>query len=143
MEPGNVKHSILLLAALALTAMPGCGPRDTRYHAPTIRVKGKLLVDGKPYGPCVIYFCATKQDADTTKWIPTVTGHVKDDGSFELTTYAEGDGAPVGTYAVSLGSEAANLLAKLPECKPLDVEIQNQKPDVKSVDVEVKLVSGG
>jgi hypothetical protein len=138
-----MKFSTWLIGTLALTAAWGCGKGDGRYRAPTIPVNGQLLVDGKPFGPCVIFFAATEQDPDEKKWIPTVTGNVKDDGSFVLTTYAQGDGAPAGKYSVSLGPDAANLLAKVPNCQPVEVEIEEpDDPEGQEV-IEVKLDSSG
>jgi len=127
----------LLVAALAITGTLGCGSADTRFHAPTIPVKGKLLVDGKPFGPCVIFFAVINPDPDPKKFVPTVTGQVKEDGSFVLTTYNQGDGAPVGTYRVSLGADTLNLLTKVPNCKPLDVEIKDSKESNQTLEVKL------
>jgi hypothetical protein len=67
-----------------------------------------------------------------------VTGQVKEDGSFVLTTYDQGDGAPAGTYRVTLGADTLNLLTKVPECPPLEVKIE------KSDEIlEVNLVATG
>jgi hypothetical protein len=131
----------LFFAALAITGALGCGSKDTRYHAPTIPVKGTLLVDGKPFGPCVIFFAVLNPDPDPKKWVPTVTGQVKADGSFELTTYDQGDGAPAGTYRVSLGADTLNLLTKVPECKPLDIEIEESDEAIE--ELEIKLEATG
>jgi hypothetical protein len=134
-----MKFSRSLFAALAVTGILGCGSSaDTRVHVPTIPVKGKLLVDGKPFGPCVVYFAALNPDPDPKKSVPTVTGQVKSDGSFVLTTYASGDGAPEGTYHVSLGADISNILAKVPACKPLDVEIEDSEASPPELEIQLE-----
>jgi hypothetical protein len=111
-------------------------------------VKGVLSVDGKPYGPCVVFFTSTgdaSTDAKLAAAMREVTGKVKADGTFVLTTYVEGDGAIVGSYAVKIGgdtSDVANMSKVVPVCKPLAVDIQ--KPtDGKPLVLDLKLESTG
>src|SRR5437763_734920 len=76
-------NGILLLAVVA----GGCGGSSDGPHLPTIPVKGKLFVDDKPFGQCVIMFSpmdAESADATKAAVVRETTGDVKADGSFEL-----------------------------------------------------------
>jgi hypothetical protein len=122
----------LLLLVLIVTVLfaSGCGSDQLELVA----VNGTLTVDGKPVGPLSIYL------APQTSGIPPVNGYVDANGQFELTTYKAGDGAPEGTYAVSLMEDPAKP-GEVPQVKPATVEIA--KPSGGgALDLEVKLESG-
>jgi hypothetical protein len=55
-----------------------------------------------------------------------------------LTTYDAGDGAPEGTYHVSLGADISDIMAKIPVCKPLDVQIQSSDDGTQELDVKLE-----
>jgi hypothetical protein len=133
---------VVLVVSLALF---GCGS-SAGPRLPTIPVKGKLLIDGKPFGPCVLSLGATTVDPDPklAAAAKTVTGSVKADGTFVLTTYVEGDGAPVGTYNVVISSDISKpeQLNPVPVCKPLTVDIA-KSTDGKPLEIELKLESTG
>jgi hypothetical protein len=122
---------LLLLVAAAVVTAPGCGSDQLDL----VRVKGKVTVDGKPVGPLTIYLAPQTSEA-----LP-VNGYVDANGQFELTTYKAGDGAPEGTYAVSL-MEDPTKPGEVPQVKPATVEIA--KPSGGgTLDLEVNLESGG
>jgi hypothetical protein len=83
------------LAALLLT-LPGCKER----RKPVFPVRGKVLdARGKPAaGALLTFHPAGAEDPGT----PKPVAKVEEDGSFSLTTYAKGDGAPEGEYTVTL-----------------------------------------
>jgi hypothetical protein len=88
MKPRLRPAAVVALALLAAA----CG-RDGPKPYP---VKGVVKVNGEPAAGAMIAFHATTSFDRTL--VPTgVTG---EDGSFTLTTYAPGDGAPAGEYEV-------------------------------------------
>jgi hypothetical protein len=86
----------LLAAAVALCS--GCGgAADGRV--PVVPVQGKVLVRGQPAaGALVIFHPVGAPDANT----PRPTAVAADDGTFILSTYDTGDGAPAGSYLVTV-----------------------------------------
>lgn len=85
------KLGVLVLVLLCA----GCG--DSRR--PVYPVRGKVLFDGKPTPDALIIFHPLKDpDPDA----PRPLTRVANDGSFTLTTYKMGDGAPAGEYAVTV-----------------------------------------
>jgi hypothetical protein len=86
-----------LAAGLALL-LSGCwGPRDDRPV--TFPVSGRVLLDGKPAAGARVLLTA-QGDASLVKLCPHA--EVANDGSFRLTTFRTGDGAPAGQYALTL-----------------------------------------
>jgi len=86
--------------ALLVTAwMAGCS-RESE-GPPTYPVQGVLKIDGQPAVDAqVILHPAGGSDFDERGTRPT--GRVGPDGSFKLTTYQPGDGAPAGNYVVTI-----------------------------------------
>lgn len=79
-----------------MVAMVGCGSSDTRLK--TYPVRGTVQFEGQSIrGGFVV--------AHPKNGLPTdvrATAQVREDGSFELTTYDAGDGAPAGEYVVTV-----------------------------------------
>jgi hypothetical protein len=88
--PSAFKRRALAVLLLVLLTLIGCGGQR-----PTYQVQGKVLCDNKPAVGAVVTFHRTDGD---TSILPN--GVVKGDGTFELTTYALGDGIPAGEYRV-------------------------------------------
>ncbi|HZN32458.1 MAG TPA: hypothetical protein VFB80_01520 [Pirellulaceae bacterium] len=67
-------------------------------------MKGSVLVAGKPAARATVIFHpkAPAADALAEKAPPRPTGEVQADGSFTLSTYTAGDGAPAGEYTVTI-----------------------------------------
>lgn len=80
--------------ALALLAIAGCGPTDTRpaVHPTT----GRVRVDGQPAKDVYILFVPADAAA------PRPTAVTDDQGNLVVTTYATGDGAPAGDYKLAV-----------------------------------------
>jgi hypothetical protein len=66
---------------------------------PVYPVRGQVFYDGKPAARALVIFHPLA-DGPVKELRPA--GHVAADGTFALTTYAEGDGAPAGDYAVTV-----------------------------------------
>jgi hypothetical protein len=82
---------VALFALTLLNASCGGPPRE-KVHP----VGGKVLYNGQPAAGATVVFHPKKDDPRALRPI----GKVGADGTFTLTTYAHGDGAPAGDYAV-------------------------------------------
>ena len=83
------------LGAMALVA--GCwrGPMTV----PTFPVTGKVLVGEEPASGAFVVFHPVAVDDDSFE---RPRAQVRADGSFVVTTFFDGDGAPAGQYAVTV-----------------------------------------
>jgi hypothetical protein len=81
------------LMILCLQLLLGCGGDGT--HDVTGRV---TFEDGSPLTKGEVVFEGEEFEA---------IGRIKEDGTYELSSYGDGDGAPPGTYKVYLGGGAA------------------------------------
>lgn len=88
----NVLYSVLFVAGSLCLA--GCGGQD---RAATYPVSGSLFVDGRPAAGARLIFHPAQA---TPAVIPTA--RVKDDGSYQATSYDSFDGAPPGEYRVTV-----------------------------------------
>jgi hypothetical protein len=85
------------VGALALFGVLLAGCRDGKLDRPaTFPVRGQVHFQGKPATGARVQLTA----ADGSKWCPH--GEVAVDGSFQLTTFRSNDGAPAGSYALTL-----------------------------------------
>jgi hypothetical protein len=88
----NVPASLLMLSA-AFTVLSGCGGSDNLSVYP---VKGKITFEGQPMkGGGAISFVPTGGQAGAQSG-----GEIKEDGTYELTTYQPGDGSIPGDFRV-------------------------------------------
>ncbi|WP_435018903.1 hypothetical protein TA3x_000893 [Tundrisphaera sp. TA3] len=83
------------LSVAALLSVPGCS-QDARTKV--YAVQGKVFFKGAPASGGFVVFHPAAAGTDAT--LPTAP--VKSDGSFQLTTYENNDGAPAGEYAVTV-----------------------------------------
>lgn len=86
----------MLLAAGAAVAV-GCGKQDNRKAV--FQVSGRVTFKGESMAGAVIGFHPLN---DPDPRAVHATGSADGDGRFSLTTYATGDGAPAGEYAVTV-----------------------------------------
>lgn len=97
------------LFALLVSSLAGCGGGSRPDPVPA---GGKVAYRKStiPAGALVVFHPA---DPATEKAIGGKPfAKVKDDGTFELTTYAEGDGAPPGDYGVTIDWRPAGKAGK-------------------------------
>jgi len=89
--------SLLALPLCLLTVQLGCSksPYDL---AP---VTGKVTVDGQPLPDGQVMF-APRATSGNAKAGKPAFGNLQPDGTFSLSTYAEGDGAVVGEHLITL-----------------------------------------
>jgi hypothetical protein len=126
--PSAGRRCALALAFLAALLVTSCG------NPPTYKVQGKVLYQDKPAAGAVVTF--HRADGDKSI-IPN--GVVKDDGTFELTTFALHDGVPAGDYKVTFFWER-----KSPGNKTGDdddgvqiLPVRYLKPDTSGVSVTI------
>jgi hypothetical protein len=81
----------VLACFVGILGTAGCGSRPAVYP-----VKGRVTFNGQPVTTGTVAFHATDDK------VPLVRGQLQADGSFELTTYRPGDGAPPGKYQVTV-----------------------------------------
>ncbi len=91
---------VLALAALSLAALgvASCSNQDGRV--PVYKVKGQVLCNNRPTEQALVVFHPVGDNPQLKDVRPV--GRVAPDGTFTLTTYTEGDGAPAGDYVVTV-----------------------------------------
>lgn len=93
-----MNYRVVLLYAVSCTA--GCGEDVDRNLKETFPVQGALTVDGAVPEGAVRVTCHDIAGLDTEN--PSFSWSLtKPDGSFELSTYEEGDGVPQGKYVLT------------------------------------------
>jgi hypothetical protein len=94
-------------AVAALAAMAAGGCNKTESHREVFPVKGQLFFDKKPASGAVVWLHDTAlilgaADVAARADEPRPRGIVQADGSFEISTYGTGDGAPIGRYRLAI-----------------------------------------
>jgi hypothetical protein len=92
-----IRGSVLFTALIALA---GCGSGSSLPAKPVHPVRGKLLIAEKPPNGAFIVFIPVNENPDAPDARPRAT--VGENGEFQLSTYGENDGAPVGEYTVAV-----------------------------------------
>jgi hypothetical protein len=87
-----------LLSTIVVLSLVVFCPACSSGRKPVNPVRGQILVDGKPVAQAQVLF----HPAEGVKDDPLPTGHTDDQGYFDLTSYKNGDGAPEGSYAVTV-----------------------------------------
>jgi hypothetical protein len=88
----------LLGAAVVGLALTGCG-RAPGNRTPLHKAAGKISFDGQaPAGALIVLHPAGGSPKESLK----PTAQVQPDGTFRLSTYETGDGAPAGDYVVTV-----------------------------------------
>lgn len=112
-----MRRSFTAVTAVALFLGAGCADRAkdaARVHVHP--VEGKLAVSGRPAGNSHVVFHPIEK-GDSIPRYPVA--NTRPDGSFRLTTYAAGDGAPAGEYVVTV--VWVNEAIPVDECEGADL----------------------
>jgi hypothetical protein len=88
-----MRVSLLVILALA-TLCPACSSDRKPVH----KVRGQVLVDGRPAAQAQVLLHPAGNDAEELR----PAGQTDEQGNFQLTSYVNGDGAPAGDYAVTV-----------------------------------------
>lgn len=94
--PASRTYTILIAIGFMFS---GCNSRPSYQEADVFPVSGSVSVDGKPAAGVVIVFHPQTDTGMTKGNKPFTTSG--EDGTFEVTTYTTGDGAPIGEYIVT------------------------------------------
>jgi hypothetical protein len=93
---------ILLCCGVALVSAPGCG--GSSAAAKTHKVSGKVTTtDGAPAKGVTVGFTGTGSKAFQS------SGTTGDDGSYQLSTFEDNDGAPEGDYTVGISDAGGQM----------------------------------
>ena len=87
-----------LLPFLAVLALVALCPACSSNRKPVNKVRGQVLVDGRPAAQAQVLLHPTGSAADELR----PAGKTDEQGYFTLTSYVNGDGAPEGDYAVTV-----------------------------------------
>lgn len=88
---------IAALCAAAMFVLSGCGGEASGQRE-TARVQGTVTYQGQPLTTGTVFFVPEGGG-------PTAEGQIGEDGTFELTTYEEGDGAVPGKHGVMIHAQ--------------------------------------
>jgi len=124
---------LLVMIAVSLLFC-SCSKRD--YGKETIPVTGEVYVDGSPAAELnVTLHNVNGMDAS----VPTVSAtFTKEDGTFALSTFEEGDGVPVGEYVATFEWGQFNALSRSYEKDKL----KGKYKDPKKSEFKVSVVEG-
>ena len=134
----QIPRIVLLFGmGLTLTASHGCGGADRLEVA---QVRGKVVSNGIGVPQAVVIFHPGSDVPDNGKKLRPFA-YADADGNFVLKTYVEGDGAPPGTYRVSIVAGSGGGSRKdrpVSEENVLPIARINIPPDIakKYADVE-------
>lgn len=90
MEQRYKVHGSVLALVAATAMLAGCG--RPAHELDTAPVSGKVTLDGEALPQGIVYVLPSKGRM--------AKGLIQQDGTFELSTYDEGDGAQVGQHTV-------------------------------------------
>lgn len=135
----------LVCLALAASLFSGCSDSDG-WKARTNPATGTLSINGEIPVNAIVQLMPVDQPVDSSGTRPF--GRVRDDGTFALTTYEPGDGAPLGEYHLLVawpqpGNPRQDRLKGAfgsPETSSLRVTIEkgrNQIPPIELANVQV------
>ena len=118
--PATLFDLIYVSAMLLVVLMPlGCS-RSSYELAP---VSGTIRIDGEPLSTGKVMF-APVADANSVDAGKPAIGRLRPDGTFQLSTYKEGDGAIVGSHWVTIygpGNDDPPLPAGVPPFERMTV----------------------
>lgn len=123
-----------LISLAASITLASCSAEEGRV--PVVPVYGALFVEGEPAaGALVIFHAVTETEPKTTN----PNGRVQADGSFQLTTYESGDGAPAGDYIVTVFWPAPpKNPTERPDMGPDRLQNRYTNPDTSQIRVTVE-----
>jgi len=119
-----MRNFLITSATLSALFVLGCGGGDF----PTTKVTGRVVCKGQPVSGIHVFFEPLQSGQDALVGKQGI-GRTKEDGTFSISTYGDGDGAVVGKHRVRVGwSDSATST----ECS---CEVDSEK-DIMEVEVK-------
>ena len=139
-------NRVLRCLLLMTIAVAGCESQSDRNVTST--VKGQVVVDGNPAAGIQVQLIATNGAPATSVSAAMTT----EQGSFEISTYEQGDGAPAGEYSatftwreLAVMNQGADMPDKLkdrysnPQSSTFKVKVESGKPvDMGKIELKTK-----
>jgi len=129
---------VLLLCTIVFGLCLGCSGKKDPNQKPTFRVKGSVTVDDEIPSPPVQLVCHPKGN-DTNSTSTDATCVSNEDGTFEFTTYKQGDGVPAGDYVITVTWKEFDLIKR--EYKAAD-KLKGRYSDPKKSTIELTVGKG-
>ena len=96
------RRLVVVAIASAAFGMAGCGEGALKGAISTYPAKGTVTMDGKAFGPAKLSLTPTPDDNKK----PTAVVIVNESGNIvDVTTYKKNDGAPAGSYKVTISQD--------------------------------------
>jgi hypothetical protein len=136
------RAAVALVGLLTVTFATSCGGKsvpEIKGKLPLFPVKGKVMMDGQPMsGAIVILNPVFDFPAGAAQQRPRAKAEA--DGTFQLSTYANQDGAPAGKYYVTVSwkGSGAGLSSEQLEDLPEKAPESFQKPKTSKLIVQIK-----
>jgi hypothetical protein len=137
----RLRGLLSLVSLVMLVTSVGC---NSEVRVPVFPVSGKVTYQGKvPVGAQIILHPVTYTGPDSV----TPVGTVLDDGSFKVTAYDPGDGAPQGNYVATVqwfkitkeaGGPGPNVIPKKytdPKTSPIKVTVSGGPTEVPPITI--------
>lgn len=132
-------------------ALAGCSDGASSKEAPVFPVKGTVRFEGEPAAGAFVVFHA-RSPARPGEQPVRPTAQVQPDGTFELTTTSQADGAPAGDYAVTVrwtklikqggdtiaGPDAIPPIYARPDTTPLKVTVRDAPNELEPFKITKK-----
>jgi hypothetical protein len=135
--------SLILFSLSIPLIFSGCGGGDDVEKVSLYPASGTLKMDGEPFGPVLLRFEPEGEGARG------FVGQVDQNGNIgSVTTYRTGDGAPVGTYTVTVfssvgGSKPFPAIYESKKSSPLKVLIADITGDgANAMDIQLDAKAG-
>lgn len=92
-----------ILCSIGILTLAGCG----KIQFPVAHVEGVVTCNGRPVKAGLVVFIPSGAAGDKTDETGrSASGMIQPDGTFELTTFIEGDGAIIGSHTVQVFAPA-------------------------------------
>ena len=119
--------------SLLLSAVPCAGCGKGKVHEPVYPVHGQVLFEGRPVAWAFVVLHPVNSAGETPVH-PHAYGTT--DGTFELTSFTSGDGAPAGEYAVTVQLRQPPLKDDDPPARNL-LPSRYASPDTSGLRVQI------
>jgi hypothetical protein len=119
--------ALLMTCSFILSGCGGNTVDETKLD--TVPVTGTVMLDGASPGECILEFRPVS--VGTGEINKPATARVKEDGSFVVGTYGDGDGAPAGKYSVHLLPLDSTSAGPALQAKDAEVDIADQADGVE------------